>query len=202
MVRLVPPRSRRFWALVTIVHFGVVIGVVVPVGMAVLSGTPLFGTTGAAPVEPTSPQPSGTVAAPLPVVGGLESGAAPTSESTPKSTPKPTPKPTPDTRRPTITGRTPGPAAVNVPGNSTIRILFSEPVRNVSDATIQLINAQGGWLVRSTVRYDASRRTATLTPDLRMYPNTDYRVTIMPGIMDRAGNGLSPRSWTLRVGSR
>jgi hypothetical protein len=61
---------------------------------------------------------------------------------------------------------------------------------------------RGGWLVHSTVRYDATKRTATLTPDLRMYPNTSYRLTILPGITDRAGNRLPPTSWTFRVGSR
>ena len=55
-------------------------------------------------------------------------------------------------------------------GGSVIRIVFSEPVRNVSGATIQLTNVAGGWVVHSTVRYDAATHTATLTPDLRMYP--------------------------------
>ncbi len=85
---------------------------------------------------------------------------------------------------------------------STIRIVFSEPVRNVSGSTIQLTNVQGGWVVHSTVRYDAATRTATLNPDLRMYPNTEYRVSILAGITDRAGNRLTPKSWTFRVGSR
>ena len=210
------------------------VGVAVPVGIAVLSGAPLFGTSDKAWVRPTSPSPSGAVASPLPIAGGLESGSVPTAKPTPKPTAKPTPKPTAkatpkptpkptakptpkptakptpkptakptaDTRRPTITGRAPGTNALNVPGTSTISILFSEPVQNVSDATIQLVNVQGGWFVRSTVLYDAAKLTATLTPDLGMYPNTEYRVTILPGITDRAGNRLAPTSWTFRVGSR
>ena len=172
---------------------GMAIGVTVPIGIAVLSGAPLFGTTDRASAEPTSAPPPGAVVSPPPVAGGL-------ARSTP--TPKPTPKPTPDTRRPTITGRSPGPNAVDVPGGSTIRIVFSEPVQNVSSASIQLINVQGGWLVRSTVVYDAAKRTATLNPALGMYPGTEYGVTILPGITDRAGNRLAPTSWTFRVGSR
>jgi Bacterial Ig-like domain len=126
----------------------------------------------------------------------------PTPQPTPKPTPRPTPRPTPDTRRPTISARTPGPNAVNVPGDSTIQIHFSEPVRNVSGATIQLINEQGGWIVNATVGYDVLRRTAILTPNLRMFPNTDYRVEVLSGITDRAGNRLVPTSWTFRIGSR
>jgi hypothetical protein len=34
-----------------------------------------------------------------------------------------------------------------------------------------------------------------------MYPNTEYRVTILPGITDRAGNRLASSSWTFRTGS-
>jgi hypothetical protein len=141
-----------------------------------------------------------------PAVGGLESGSVskpePNATPTLQPTPKPTPKPTPDRRRPTVASRTPGPNAVSVSGKSAIRILFSEPVRSVSGATIQLTNALGGWLVRSTVRYDAGRETAILTPELWMYPNTEYRVTILRGITDRAGNRLAPTSWTFRTGSR
>lgn len=210
--------SRSFWALATIVHFGAVVGVVVPVGIAVLTGTPLFGRTDRAPGEVTFPAPPASVAPPLSAAGGPGSGFGVTTESTPRATPGPTPTPaptptatptptpppaaTPDARRPTITGRNPGPNAVAVAGNSTIRILFSEPVLNASGATIQLFNAPGGWLVRSTVRYDAASRTATLTPNLEMYPRTEYRITISSGITDRAGNRLAPTAWTFQVGSR
>ena len=127
----------------------------------------------------------------------------PTATATPTPTPQPSPKPTPtpDTRRPTIMSRTPGPAATSVPGNGPIRVRFTEPVRGVSDGTIQLVNATGGWLVDSAVRYDPATRTATLTPKLKMYPSSQYRVTISSGITDRAGNGLPPTSWTFRVAS-
>jgi hypothetical protein len=136
--------------------------------------------------------------------GGLVPTAtpAPTSKPTPSPRPTPTPGPTPDNKRPTISTRAPGRDAVSVSGGSTIRIVFSEAVRNVSDATIQLTNVQGGWLVHSKVRYDATKRTATLTPDRRMYPRTVYRVTILPGITDRSGNRLAPTSWTFRIGAR
>jgi len=206
--------SRSFWALATIVHFGAVVGVVVPVGIAVLTGTPLFGRTDRAPVEATSPAASGSVALALSAAGGPGGDSGATTESAPRATPRPTPSPaptptatpttapssaaTPDTRRPTIKSRTPGPNAVAVASNSRIRIVFSEPVLNASNATIQLVNGRGGWLVRSTVSYDAARRTATLTPNLEMYASTEYRVTISSGITDRAGNRLARTAWTFR----
>ena len=86
-------------------------------------------------------------------------------------------------------------------GSATIRIAFSERVLNASGATIQLFNGAGGWRVRSTVRYNAANRTATLTPDLEMYPRTEYRVKVSSGITDLAGNRLAPTTWTFRVGS-
>lgn len=125
----------------------------------------------------------------------------PTATPTPTPTPSPTPKPTPDKQRATITSRTPGAAATNVRGDQTIRIRFSEPVRSVSGDTIQLVNVSGSWLVRSTVKYDAATRTATLDPTLKMFASTTYRVSISSGITDRAGNRLAPTSWTFRVTS-
>lgn len=194
---------------------GVAVGIAVPVSIAVLSGAPLFGTTDRAAVEPTSARPSAAMVS-RPVPGGLGAStptptstakptptatAKPTPTATAKPTAKPTPRPTLDKKRPTITSRNPGPGAVGVAMNRAIRIVFSEPVRNASGATIQLVNVEAGWTVRSTVVYDAAKRTATLAPVLGMYPNTDYRVTILAGITDRAGNRLKPTSWTFRVGS-
>ena len=186
---------------------GVAVGIAVPVSIAVLSGAPLFGATDRAAVEPTSARPSAAMVSP-PVPGGLGASAPtptatakPTAKPTPRPTAKPTPRPTLDKKRPTITSRNPGPGAVGVAMNRAIRIVFSEPVRNASGATIQLVNVEAGWTVRSTVVYDAAKRTATLAPVLGMYPNTDYRVTILAGITDRAGNRLKPTSWTFRVGS-
>lgn len=176
--------------LAAILLVGAGTGVAVSIGMAVMSGGQLLGSRHTPAGEVTSPSPSGAVAAA--VAAGAKGGS--TSPSTP------TPKPTADTQHPTITARTPGASAVDVPGSSAIRIVFSEPVRNASGTTIQLANVAGGWLVHSTVRYDAATRTATLTPDLWMYPETDYRVTILPGITDRAGNRLTPRTWTFRIG--
>ncbi len=178
------------------------IGIAVPVGIAMWSGAPLFGWTTVS--EPAGPSraPTGPGLAQSPGAAGGPGGPSANPTPTVKPTPKPTPKPTADTKRPTISGRTPGRNAVNVATSSTVRVVFSEPVRNVSASTIRLVNVGGGWAVHATVRYDGATRTATLTPNLRMYDNTQYRVEILPGITDLARNRLASTSWTFRTGSR
>jgi hypothetical protein len=189
-------------SLTAILLVGVGTGIAVSIGMAAMSGTQLLGSGRVSPAAAVSPSPSGAVAGAVSSAARLQGGSAQPSTPKPKPKPTPTPSPTRDTRRPTIATRAPGASAVNVSAGGTIRIVFSEPVRNVSGSTIQLTNVQGGWVVHSTVRYDAVTRTATLDPDLRMYPNTEYRLSILAGITDRAGNRLTPKSWTFRVGSR
>ena len=171
---------------------GLAIGILIPASIAVLSGAPLLGTSGVPPIEPTF---AATRAS------GADPTATPVPSPTATPTSIPTAKPTADTVRPTIIGRTPGPNAVNVAGSSTIRIRFSEPVKSASGSTIELINVSGGWVVRATVGYDSATRTATLTPALHMYPGTEYRVAVLAGITDRAGNRLTPVTWTFRVAS-
>jgi hypothetical protein len=100
-----------------------------------------------------------------------------------------------------ILQRTPERNAVDAAAAGAIQVGFSEPVKGVSGATFQLVNVAGGWVVRSTVRYDAASRTATLTPTRHMYPGTEYRVEILPGITDRSGNRLKATGWSFRVAS-
>ena len=202
-----PPERRDAWLVVALC---LAIGIAVPIGMALLSGAPPIGSTTPAGAVP-SPTPSSQAVVPSrPDATSAPTAtprptSKPTAKPTPKPTAKPTPKPTPrstprpDTRRPTISGRTPAPNAANVPGNTTIRVVFSEPVRNVSASTVQLVNVAGGWPVRATVQYVSSTRSLTLIPVQSMYPNTVYRVEIGSGISDLARNPLAPVSWTFRT---
>ncbi len=172
---------------------GLAIGILVPTTLALISGAPLLDTRA----------PLGTPSAAGSAAGQASSAppATPIPTVTSKATARPTasPRPTRDTTRPTIVSRAPGRNATGVSGGSTIRIRFSEPVRGVSGSSVRLVNVSGGWVVRSTVRYNASTRTATLDPALNMYPSTQYRVTILAGITDAAGNRLAPTSWTFTV---
>jgi hypothetical protein len=187
--------------ILAVALISVAVGMMIPVGMAIMSGAALPGTAGSARAEPATA--AGKLlggATPAPVstpAPAAESGQTPAPTLAP--TPPPAPKPTPDARRPRIIGRAPEPDAVSVVAGSAIKVLFSEPVKGVSGATIQLLNVAGGWVVRSRVRYDAASRTAALTPALHMYPGTEYRVEILSGITDRSGNRLKPARWTFRV---
>jgi hypothetical protein len=170
---------------------GLAIGILVPTTLALMSGAPLLDTRASV----ATPSAAGSAGAP----GSPASSADPTTLATARPTPTRSPKPTKDTARPTIASRSPGPNAAGVSGGTTIRIRFSEAVKGVSGSSIQLVNVAGGWVVRATVRYNASTRTATLDPALNMYPSTQYRVSILAGITDASGNRLSPTTWTFRV---
>lgn len=149
----------------------------VQLGLSYLSGSSPFGAAAARPTASPGSSPS-----PSPSSDVL----AETSE----------PAPTPDTEAPVIAAHSPAGGATAVAPGSVITIDFSEPVRKVSGATIQLVNVAGGWVVKASVSYDAARHRAVLDPNLWMYPKTQYRVSILKGIVDGAGNALAPASWT------
>jgi hypothetical protein len=181
----IPSEQLRPWALIIVLSVSV--GVAVPTGLTLLSGSPSVGSVAAWTLSAPSPTPT------------LVTVPTPTSKPKASPTPKATPKATPDTVRPTIRSRTPASGAVNVPQGATIQVVFSEPVRNVSTTTVQLVNVAGGWSVRASVGYVSSTRTLRIAPALLMYPNTTYRVEIGAGISDTAGNRLVPVSWTFKT---
>ncbi len=84
----------RRYLVATGLLIGAVSGLMGSVGLALLSGAPLFATTHGALVSQTAPPPSGTVSTLLPVAGGLESGSVPTSQPTAVPTSQPTAVPT------------------------------------------------------------------------------------------------------------
>jgi subtilisin family serine protease len=104
-----------------------------------------------------------------------------------------------DTRRPTISARTPAPNATNVAGTSKIRIRFSEPVKGVSGTTLRLKNLSTGLWVRAKVTYSPLTRSATIDPYLSMYSNTRYAVVVGSGIRDLSNNRLVPTQWSFRT---
>ncbi len=178
-------------SLIRLAIVGLAIGILVPTTLALMSGAPLL-VSRAPLATPSDAGSAATDASSSPL-------AHSTTPATAKPTPTPSPRPTKDTTRPTIVSRSPGPNAAGVSGGTTIRIRFSEPVKGVSGSSIQLVNTSGGWTVRSSVSYNASTRTATLNPALNMYPSTTYRVSILTGITDRAGNRLASTTWTFTV---
>ncbi|NYI46605.1 hypothetical protein BJ993_003685 [Nocardioides aromaticivorans] len=105
-----------------------------------------------------------------------------------------------DTTAPTVTARTPGAGATNVPIGTTVTATFSEPVQGVNGTTVRLRNTVTGVNVPATV--NLAGNTVTLTPNAALANNTRYTVTLTGGataIRDLAGNPLATTSWNFRT---
>ena len=100
---------------------------------------------------------------------------------------------------PRIVSRSPAPGATRVPGGTTVRIVFSEPVTGVSWRTVRLRNSVTGKWVAAQVRYAAASHSATIDPVLRMYGDTTYEVVVLRGISDIAGNRLPAAHWSFHT---
>ncbi|PUA80728.1 DUF4082 domain-containing protein [Nocardioides currus] len=100
---------------------------------------------------------------------------------------------TPDTTKPTVTARTPAPAATGVPVATEVTATFSEAVQQ---STIAFeLRTPGGAVVPSTTAYNATTRVATLTPTGSLNPSTTYTVNLT-GAKDPSGNTMDPLTWT------
>ncbi len=100
-----------------------------------------------------------------------------------------------DITPPTVTSITPANGATGILLNSSITAVFSEAMdaSSISGAAIELRNALG-ILVTATVSYDATTRTATMTPSGLLASLQIYTVTIKggsTGVKDAAGNPLA-----------
>ncbi len=106
-----------------------------------------------------------------------------------------------ETTPPTVTATTPvaGAADLNVGTSPTAR--FSEPMdaATITSSTFQL-KGPGNVVVPATATYDATTRTATLTPQGVLAYGTTYTATVQGGaggVTDGAGNALvSNVSWS------
>ena len=106
-----------------------------------------------------------------------------------------------ETTPPTVTATTPvaGAADLNVGTSPTAR--FSEPMNaaTITSSTFQL-KGPGNVVVPATATYDATTRTATLTPQGVLAYGTTYTATVQGGaggVTDGAGNALvSNVSWS------
>jgi Bacterial Ig-like domain/Fibronectin type III domain len=102
---------------------------------------------------------------------------------------------------PTVASVTPAIGATNVGRTANVTVRYSEPVTNVSTATVVLRRGSlTGPVVTATVTYNAATRTATLNPSATLVANTTYTVATS-SVLDLAGNPLAFRSWTFRTGS-
>ena len=104
-----------------------------------------------------------------------------------------------DNVAPAVSGRSPGPGAVNVSYDGAYSATFNEPVSGVSGSTVQLRD-KAGKAVAATVSYSSSARRATLKPNAPLAPESLYTMVLTSGIKDSAGFALPATSWSFTTG--
>lgn len=90
--------------------------------------------------------------------------------------------------------------ASNVLVTATVSAVFSKPLdpSSINSDTFSL--QQGTSAVNSTVTYDASTRTATLTSSAPLLEGRQYAATLSPGIKDTLGVALAAaKTWSFTV---
>ena len=107
-----------------------------------------------------------------------------------------TTEPGADLIRPTILTVDPANGANGVPTNAVAQLEFSEPVNalTVTASTFYIDNGSTGIAVAGNVVIATDGRSATFTPDEPLAALTNYRVRVLGGITDLAGNSLSSSS--------
>ena len=107
----------------------------------------------------------------------------------------------PDITPPTVTSVSPVNGATGVPVNTTVSAIFNEAMNatTISGTTVELRNASNA-LIPATVSYNATTRTATLTPSNTLANSTVYTAKVISGasgVKDAAGNALTnDYSWS------
>lgn len=100
-----------------------------------------------------------------------------------------------DMTPPTVSSVLPVSGATSVAMNSTVSVVFSEPVMGTSVTASTFIVKQGSTGVAGAVTLSGS--TATFTPSAALSGNTVYTCTLTTGVMDMAGNAMvSQYSWS------
>ena len=98
-----------------------------------------------------------------------------------------------DIVRPTLLTVDPATGARGVPTNAVAQLVFSEPVNalTVTESTFYIDNGNTGIAVAGNVVIATDGRSATFTPDEPLTALASYRVRVLSGITDLAGNSLS-----------
>ncbi len=99
-----------------------------------------------------------------------------------------------DTTPPTVTAEAPAPGATNVSTTTAVTATFSEPVQS---STISFVlKDSSNNTVASTVTYNSSTNTATLTPNAALANSKTYTATVS-GAKDLSGNTMTaPVTWS------
>src|SRR5207253_2275562 len=95
----------------------------------------------------------------------------------------------PRRRPPTIVRTDPPNGKTDVPFNTRIVVVFSEPIRaNTIPTSVQLF--EGGEPVGGAAAAESSGLVATFTPASQLAPNTEYSLVITTSVRDLAGDRL------------
>ena len=106
-----------------------------------------------------------------------------------------------DKKKPRVSGRTPQSGETGVPRSADVRVTFSEAMRGstLTTTTVSLEDTSNGSIVAAVVTYAGSGHRVTLDPSGRLRAHRTYRVLLSSSIRDKAGNRLSPVTWTFRT---
>ncbi len=95
-----------------------------------------------------------------------------------------------------ISSRTPAPFASGVSPAAVVRAVFSRPADPATvDEESFLVSGPGGAQVPASVSYDASTRTATLTPDEPLGLMSAYTARVTDGVRGLDGAALDASAW-------
>ena len=97
---------------------------------------------------------------------------------------------------PRITSRTPTPKKTGVAPTTKVVVTFSEPVYN---ATGNVTLWRGTTKIGTTVAYNGTSFTVTLTPKSRLARGVTYTVKVGATIRDAVGNKVTAQKWTFRT---
>ena len=107
---------------------------------------------------------------------------------------------------PTVTSVSPLNGATGVSVSTTVSAIFSEAMNaaSINSSTIELRNPANA-LISGTVSFNASTRTATLTPSASLAASTVYTARVIggsSGVKDVAGNALASNfTWSFTTGN-
>jgi hypothetical protein len=101
--------------------------------------------------------------------------------------------PAPDTTEPKVSSFSPASGATNVATSAAVTVTFNEAINasSVTSSTVRLMD--GGTQLAASVSYNATNRTATITPSSALANSKTYTISVLGGangIKDLAGNAL------------
>lgn len=113
---------------------------------------------------------------------------------------------TDDTHNPTISSKSPDSGATGVATNPIITVIFSEQLKDytIHNTTTNFVlykNFDDLAQIASTVVYNDSTKTATLSPGAALEQGKQYKVVLTDGIKDRAHLALAYTEWTITTGT-